>query len=68
MEAIRGGAIYLSYSDNVTLEKNRFINNTAQQGGAVYVYHSEVEATDNHFQGNAAVSGGDIGVAHAVSV
>ena len=68
MQALRGGAIYLDYSANARLEKNRFVNNTAQQGGAVYIFHSEVEVVNNHFEANSAISGGDIGVAHAVSV
>ena len=47
---MRGGAIFLDYSQNVRLEKNQFIGSAAEQGGAVYIYHSEVDVKNNHFE------------------
>ena len=58
-----GGAVYLFDSNVVTMHSNLFINNTANQGGAIYFQCSQVDQcqlniTDVQFVRNMAVRQG----------
>ena len=46
--------MYIADSTDVKLEKNVFANNIGEQGGALYILHSNVDIKNNHFQGNRA--------------
>ena len=48
--------MYISDSSDVKLEKNMFTNNVGEQGGALYILHSNVEVKNNHFESNDAES------------
>ena len=54
MEAQEGGAVYLEESRNGLIFENEFNNNTAYQGGAIFIENSDVQAVDNIFDANRA--------------
>lgn len=43
MQAQQGGAVFLKDTQNGTMTGNTFSNNTAKQGGAIYIQNSELE-------------------------
>ncbi|MBR0225327.1 MAG: fibronectin type III domain-containing protein, partial [Thermoguttaceae bacterium] len=49
-----GGAIYLYYSSSATIFNSRFNNNTAPDGGAIYVPRSSLTLDNCNFCGNNA--------------
>jgi Right handed beta helix region len=56
---MRGAAIYLDSSRDVSIRYNTFKNNTAEQGGAIFILHSDVVLKGNNITDNQALTNGD---------
>ena len=57
-----GGALWIDdATDNVTLERVKLINNTADTGGAIYNQGGTLAITDGVVSGNLAIGGGQSG-------
>ena len=46
--------MYIADSKDARIERNMFTNNIGEQGGALYILHSNVDIKNNHFEGNRA--------------
>ena len=53
-----GGAVFLSGDGSFGFESTRFISNTAQNGGALYIENSRVDIRSGEFVSNAATGNG----------
>ena len=54
-----GSAIYINCENSITFSQCKFINNKADDGGAIYLdsYKSKVSLINNYFEGNSADDG-----------
>lgn len=57
---MRGGAIYLEDSSSSSIVGNLFTDNSAEQGGAIYIFYSDVQISNNNFTNNEALNNGHI--------
>jgi len=64
LSGLKGGAIYLEASNSTTIATNTFTENKAEQGGALFVFYSDVQLSDNQFISNYAFSKGGSGYQH----
>lgn len=58
MNGLHGGALYLEATSNATVAGNVFTQNVAERGGALFLFHSEVNLANNSFISNNATSKG----------
>ena len=52
IDIYNGGALYLDYSSDVEIERCNFTNNTANEGGAIFLFDTAYEISNSEFMAN----------------